>query len=350
MRSNRYGDQRQILTSVADTTVQIVSPTKRHFIITGSAAMYVLVLPDARTIRLGTPFVFENMSSEFVGVHNNNFTSTGTFHRVPPRATLTCSLTTQASASGTWHSVVHDPAVGNPAFGVSQFCDFNAVASGNSIFSDMGLQGIVSGTGAVNIISGAAAVSVGGRQGTLLVSCGTTVTGYALAFVGPSLGYIGSGCRAFETSQAISAISSAADEYLARYGIGDNITGGAHTEGAYFFYDRLNLGTNWQFKTIKTAGGAGNTVTDTGVAPVYGMTGAEWQKLRLEIASGGARADAWIDNVKVTAAGGQANLPAATTAIKIAHLGITKTEDAGVNARYLKVDYLRLQSYPTTPR
>jgi hypothetical protein len=350
MRSNRYGDQRQIIFAVSDTATQIVSPTKRFFVIVnplvGIATLFCMVLPDARTIRLGTPFVFENQSSDFVGIYNADRT---TFHRLPPRATLTCVLTTQASASGTWHSVVHDPAVGNPAFGMSSVLDFVALTSGNNMFSDPGFTGVPSGAGAINLTTGG---SVGGRQGSLTVSCGTTVAGYSLVYAGSSgeNNYIGSGCRAFETSQAISAISSAADEYIARYGIGDNITGGAHTEAAYFMYDRLNLGTNWQLKTIKTAGGAANTVTDTGVAPIYGTTGAEWQKLRIEIASSGARADGWIDNVLISPAGGQANLPAATTAIKIAHMGITKTEDAGVNARYLKVDYLRLQSYPTTPR
>lgn len=348
MRSNRYGDQRQIIFAASDTATQIVSPTKRFFVIVnplvGIATLFCMVLPDARTIRLGTPFVFENQSSNFVGIYNADRT---TFHRLPPRATLMCVLTTQASASGTWHSVVHDPAVGNPAFGLSVFVDFNQTTSGDSVFSDPGMIGIKSGAGA---LSTALNVYAGGRQGYWTLNCGTTTTGYALISNGSYGAYNGSGCRAFETSQAISSISSAADEYIARCGMGDNITGGAHTEGAYFYYDRLNLGTNWQFKTIKTAGGAGNTVTDTGVAPVYGITGAEWQKLRIEIASGGARADAWIGNVQVTAAGGHANLPAATTAIKIAHMGITKTEDAGVNARYLKVDYLRLQSYPTTPR
>ncbi len=340
MRSIRYGDIRQILTSVADTTVTITSPTKRHFLITGSAAMYVLVLPDARTIRLGTPFIFENQSSEFVGVYNADLT---TWHRIPPRATLVCVLATQATAAGTWYSMVHDPAVGDPAFGWAAFMDFNCNLSTNVMYSDPGLQGVVSGAGASLVTT--LGVSAPGRQGTLFILTGTTAVGYALGYLHVNPGYLGSGCRAFEVSQSVSVLSDIAEEYIARYSVGNNITGGAHTEGAGFFYDRLTAGiVNWQLRTVKTAGGAGSTQTDTGIAVLAGTTGAEWQKLRGEINSAATRFDAFINNVQASPAGGLGTLPATTSAIKIAHMGITKS--AGLTSRYLKIDYVRVQSYP----
>ncbi len=345
MRPIRYGDIRQILTSVADTTVTITSPTKRHFLIAGTAAMYVLVLPDARTIRSGTPFVFENSSSEFVGVRNSDST---TWHRVPPRATLTCVLATQATAAGTWYSMVHDPAVGNPAFGLEMFSDFSGFTASNSYYSESGFGGPSAGAGAAVTFANA---SPAGKQGVAKIDSGTTAAGYSLMvnpYVTAAVILLGSGCRSMEVSQNLTNASTAADEYIARFGFGNNTTGGAHTEGAYFLYDRLTAGiTNWQCRTCKTAGGAASTQTDSGVVPVYSATLS--QKLRIEINSTDSRADFWIDNVQVSAAGGLATLPAVTTGIKLYIGGITRSAYTAID-HFATTDYVRVQSYPTTPR
>jgi hypothetical protein len=122
--------------------------------------------------------------------------------------------------------------------------------------------------------------------------------------------YSGYAARAYEVSLAVSALSTAGEEYIARVGFGDNVTGGADTEGAGHLYDRLNIGANLQLKTIKTAGGAGNTVVDCGAVPTAGTTGAEWSTWRGEISSGGTRFDAWVDQVQKSPVGGMANLPA----------------------------------------
>jgi len=185
MRSNRYSDQRQIVLAASDVATQIVSPTKRFFQIVdplvGIATMFCMVLPDARTIRLGTPFIFENASSDFVGVYNADLT---TFHRIPPRATLTCTLKTQATASGTWGSTVHDPAVGNPAFGLSVFDDFTsyaAIGSGTAYYGPLSIISFSGGAGArFEVGSSVSSVSAGGRQGTAAITTGTTIAGYSL--------------------------------------------------------------------------------------------------------------------------------------------------------------------------
>ena len=312
--------------------------------------MFSMILPDAQTIRTQTPFVFENASSNFVGVYNADLT---TFHRIPPRATLTCTLKTQATASGVWGSMVHDPAVGNPAFGINEIEDFlmySAPSNGTSLGN---FRVRLAGTAAsVDCGYAGAAIMAPGRQGFVSMNTGTDVTGYSsMSISGASSGApdaLGSGCRAVETSLSVSVLSVAAQEYIARFGFGDNVTGGAPTEGAYLLYDRVTAGLDlWQMKTIKTAGGAGTTQTATAVVPVAGIA-AEFQKLRVEINSSASRADFIIDNVVTSPVGGLANIPAVTTPIKIALIDITKS--AGATARFLKVDNIRIQSYPTTLR
>lgn len=352
MRRKTHSDSRQILYAVTDTIVQIVSPTKRYFLIVdplvGIAVNYRLVLPDARTIRTGTPFVFENQSSNFIGVYNSD---SSTWHRVSPRATLYVTLKSQATAAGVWQSFVFDPAVVNPAYGLSSFLDFCGPVAAGANYSDPGLYFVISGAAASISVNTTGSRISAGRQGSLMAYAGTAAAGYANVYSAHIYLLLGSGCRAVETSQNLNAISTVADEYIARFGFGDNITGGAHAEGAYLLYDRLAAGiVNWQMRTVKTTGGAASTQTDTGVAPIYNTDGSAWQKLRVELNSLETRADFFIDNVLVSPSGGLTTVPGTTVqTVKMANIGITGSAYASV-ARLMRLEYLRIQSYPTTLR
>jgi len=350
MRSRKYNDQRQIVWAASDVATQIVSPTKRFFQIVdplvGIATMFCMVLPDARTIRLGTPFIFENASSNFVGVYNADLT---TFHRLMPRGTLTCTLKTQATASGTWGSMVHDPAVGNPAFGLSSFVDFTGTMSSNTCYDGEGYIGAAGGAGSGIIIDGT--FHAAGSQGIAKYTPAANATGWALHYSGPRKH--GLGCRAFEGRVSVYGLSTAAEEYIVRFGFGDNITGGAHTEGCYLIYDRYNGGgaaqPNWMIRHVKTAGGAGTSTANSNIA-VTADTGDLKQKLRLEINSSGNRVDYFIDNVQASVAGGvTANIPTVNSVQLRNIIGHTNSAYT-TTTNYTLADYLRQQSYPTTPR
>lgn len=343
-----------ILTSADDTTLVLNRNYKPDLMITGTGVLQVYDLGDARTYPLnnGRTSAYRNIyngTPEFIGVINSDGT---VFHRVPPRASCECVLMDNSTAAGVWWSQVVES--GDPGYGWSRFFDFEGNSSGTSgvLSGSINLAQAASGASASINNNAATATSYNGKQGTLILTTGTTIAGYALAYHSLRGSYLGSGCRAVEYLQSLSAISSAADEYIARFGLGDNLTGGAHNNGVYFLYDRFNGGgapiTTWQIRNIN---GAGNTTVSTAVAPAYDTTGATWQKLRLEVDSAAARSDFWIDRVQVSAAGGlAANVPTTATALPIAHFGITKTEDAGVNARYIRSDYLWMQSYPAALR
>lgn len=349
MRPIRYGDQRQFVCAASDVATQITSPTKRYLLIVnpvaGIATNYRMILPDARTIRVGTPFVFENQSSNFVGVYNSDLT---TWHRVPPRATLTCTLETQGSSAGTWSSMVHDPGVANPSYGLAGFCDFTTPFSAGIVYgsSGIGWSEAHAGTGAA---VGASASSAGGRQGMYQLTSGTTNASYALLYAGASgqSNYLGSGCRSFEILQCVSALSTAADEVVVRAGIGDNVAGAAHTNGVFFLYDRATYGDFWAIKNIN---GSGNNTVATLTAPTAGNGMSTLQKLRLEVNSDASRSDFWIDKALVSPAGGLATyVPLTSTAVKLGVWGISRSAYSAA-ARNALVDYIRVQSYPTTPR
>lgn len=329
MRSNRYGDQRQNLTSVADTAVQIVSPTKRFFLITGAASQYWLVLPDARTIRLGTPFVFENTSSEFVGVRNSDST---TWERVPPRWGITCVLVSQATAAGVW-SVTWQP---NPMAknGGLQVTDFSGgTYSASTYYAEAGWLAAVSGGANAT----AALVGPNGVVGQLA----TTVAQYAELY---NCRYfsLGSGPCRYKYRVSRSAANAAVDEFTTRYGLGSNILGGAHVDGCYFLNDFTTYGNVWVTRTIAAAGG--NTTNPTADVPaVY----PNWDSLSLEVSAAGTRVDFFVGTNLRFSHIVAANIPGSAVAVANTMM-IVKVANA--TARYSYVDYVEAGVYPTVQR
>jgi hypothetical protein len=331
----------QVLTTAADTTTTLDGTYASDLLITGTAVMQVYNLGTATAYANGKRFTFYNGTPEFVGVLNTDGT---VWHRVPPRAKCTCILANNSSASGVWWSEVCESK--DPGFGNSTMYDFCGPNSTGYYSAEGGLTYVSSGTGAATATAGSLVTSQPGRQGTIVSTAGTTTTGYSMSYLFQGNTYIGSGCRSYQVSQSVSALSTSGEEYITRFGIGDNATGGAHTNGIYFVYDRL---TNGDFWVIKNINASGNATTVTAVAPTANTDGTVWQMLRLEISSAANRSDFWIDRVKVSGTGGIATyLPLTTTALKSASQGITKS--AGTTARYVKVDYLWTQSYPITLR
>jgi hypothetical protein len=344
----------EILTTANDTTTVLDGTVpafdcrnKNLFCIAGTGVLQVYSLGDARRYRNGKPFVFANNTPEFVGVVAGAAPSFSVFHRVPPRAVCECVLMDNSTAAGVWWSMVHDPAVSNPAYGLSVFEDFNADSSktlgANFLY-------LYSGTSAITVTLYNNCLSEPGKQGTSISRTGTTATGYAGFFSGSGSGsagpYLTGGCRAYEVLQATEALSIAAEEFIVRHGPHNNITGGAPTRGCYLVYDRVTWGDVWVMRNINVAG---NTSIPTAVAPNVDTTGAVWQKLRVEIDSAATRSDFLIDNVLVSAAGGLAtNIPISTDMVKSGGSSITKSN--GINHRHIYADYARVQSYPTALR
>jgi len=333
MRPIRYGDIRQILTSVADTTVTITSPTKRHFLITGSAAMYVLVLPDARTIGLGTPFVFENRSSEFVGVRNS---SSVTWRRVPPRATCICALSDQTTAAGVWFSRVdesHDPAEG---YHFSN--DFHSIFASNNSYGELAMTGAVSAGGTNILYTTASAAFVGTcRTGV------TTINSYAQLYTS-RYSILGGGPTAVELRTWFNSLSTAGEEYICRAGFGDNITGGAHANGVYFIYDRAASGDFWVTRTIAAAGGSTSNISTI----VPSINSVIPNALRVEVSSTGARVDFFVSKTLLFTHSIAANIPTTVTAFP--QFGVTKTVVTADAARSVNVDFFDFIRSFTTPR
>jgi len=341
-----HGGQRkfQLVTTVADTTTVLNSSYSSDIIIGGNAVMQVYDLGDATKYRPGrTHFIFYNNTPELVGVVNSNGS---VWHRVPPRGRCICALESNAAAAGVWwSSVVRDV---SPAQGLDAFDDFMGLIATTGIYGAMGWNVAKAGVGSAVASGVAACRATSGLQGVAMFSAGA-VASYGLMH-GPDAAnsiYLGSGCRAFETSTVLYQLSVAAQEFIFRLGPGDNITGGAHTNGCYFVYDRATWGDFWVCRNINAAG---NNTLVTAVVPAVSIVGVGWQKLRLEIDSVASRTDWFINNAQVSPAGGlntRVPLPA-TAGVRAANLGITKT--VGATVVYTFSEYARVQSFPTALR
>ena len=82
-------------------------------------------------------------------------------------------------------------------------------------------------------------------------------------------------------------LSTAAQEYVFRFGLGDTTDGTDYTDGVYIEYDRLTNGTNWQ---CKTASGGTRTTTDSGVA----VPTSTWVTFKLDINADATQVDFYI--------------------------------------------------------
>ena len=329
-----------ILTTASDTTTVLDGSYRPDIILQGTGVNQVYDLGNALLYNPGTThFIFYNNTPEFVGVVNSDST---VWHRVPPRARCICALQSNAAAAGVWWSEVVESK--NPGYGFNGLNDYTGYGTGGAYYAEYGHWVAATGAGAAIGLNSGFITASPGRQGTIAVSTGTTDTGSVRVYNSGQEMNISNGCRAWRGSQALSALSVAADEFIIRCGIVDNIAGGAPTNACYFVYDRLTWGDVW---TLRNIDAAGNNTVATAVVPAI-TPGTNWQLLEMEVSSAGARSDFWIDRVQVSPAGGlNTNMP--TGAVNLYYfLGITKS--AGLNSRRIEFDYTQIQSYPTVLR
>ena len=216
---------------------------------------------------------------------------------------------------------------------VEYYDDFIAATS----VGRLGWTSTVSGTGAANTIVSTNATS--NNPGVTQFSTGTTATGRAALGLGTVGFFMGGGVHTQEMLVYIPALSTAAQEYTLRLGLGDLVTGADHVDGVYFEYDRLVNGVNWR---CKTANNSVRTNTDSTVAVVAGA----WTKLKIVVNNGGTNVDYYVNGA--LAASVTTNIPVTVARACAPTLIINAT--AGITAKTLLVDYYYLQQVFTTPR
>jgi hypothetical protein len=253
----------------------------------------------------------------------------------------------QATGPGVWRWGIDDPAKSDPKFGMSIVYDFLDVSSTGAFIGLQAAGGNVpSGTGAgVSMYTN----GVLGHPGIIVASTGTGTAGWSLAYSGgTNVNYIGGNCcQAIEALVSLSAESTAGQEYSSGIFIGNNVAGAPHTEGIGLLCDRLTFASStWRMRNITAAG---NETVDSGILPAFGTGVNDWQKVRVEVTHDRLRTDFFVGAARVSPVGGlTTHIPADSTALKPIIFGITKS--AGSTSRFLRLDYVHLQSYPTVLR
>ena len=170
---------------------------------------------------------------------------------------------------------------------------FASISVTSGSIGSQGWRSELSGTDA-SIVHGATF----GFGTTKTIQPGTTTTGRASLFLGAlasegaELGGMISGSRVgmIAWRQYHSALSTAAQEYITRIGILDEVDGTEPADGYYFEYDRLTAGDFWR---IVTANNSTRTKTTTTIAPSAG--GGVNQTLRVDYDAAAVRF--YIDGV-----------------------------------------------------
>lgn len=185
----------------------------------------------------------------------------------------------------------------------------------------------VSGTGAAANMHPTTSNNLG-RPGILELTTGTTATGRANMSLGVSAMQFGSGETELVGSFFLPNLSDAIQNFVFRFGFGDQTTGADFVDGAYFEYNS-GLNTNW---LVKTASNSARSSTPSLVA----VTANNWIKLRVLINQDGTEAQFFINNALVHTE--ISNIPLGNARRLGPTFVISKT--IGTTARLLHNDYV----------
>lgn len=189
-----------------------------------------------------------------------------------------------------------------------------------------------SGTGANLSVGDPNTIISNTHQGVLRAFTGTTATGRAVCYVNVSNMILGGGETKCEFDIYMSTLSTSAQRFVVRVGLGDTNSGADHVSGVYFSYsDNLSSG-NW---TGKTASSSTRTVTDTGVAAVTG-----WTRLTYVINSAGTSVQYYVNGV-ASGTPITTNIPTAATDWVTPMIKVTSS--VGTTSKEINIDYFYLR-------
>lgn len=172
--------------------------------------------------------------------------------------------------------------------------------------------------------------AVSGKPGIIDMHTDTSASGYAgigaWGYDSTNAGmFLDDGPSLFDAEARIPTLSTVSEEYVVNIGFCDGANDAYPNNSAYFHYDRLGLGTNWQCRTDDGS----TTTTDSGITVVAHAT--EFHRFRIAVNDDGTEVVFLYDGVEV--ASHTANIP---TSAKMVMVAIIKS--AGTTLRRLKAD------------
>jgi len=286
------GQLARILTTIAPTapatTVRQIVPGggSRKYVITGTEAGNEFELSPSTDYSFsdgvaGTMLTFENAASEFIGLHLSGVTAY--LYRVPPRASVTLTLISQATAAGTWAS--DGVRMGTDGGWMRNYPFDGGV-------TDPADWAIVLGGGAR--IFGSHSFGVGGFS---ILGANADTTGWALLYQNLQNVRIqgipaGDRCHAFEALVTVSSLPTAplVENAIYEVGYGNATTDAEHTQCLLAEIREANGNTNWWLRATVAAG---TELVDTGIAAVADAN----TLIRIERQAVADAADIWINRV-----------------------------------------------------
>ena len=321
----------EILTSSDDGVADISAVKAEHILLEGTGINYTVPLPNATTLYPKRRYVFENASSEFVGI---TFSDGSGMVRLGPHESVVYRLITKTTAVGLWF--VQHRTVG-PEHGVEEV--------------ESGLIGIASITGGkfawnntksgVGYVSGFTASNSDSVFGRLFNRKGTDIAGYtALHLYAATISMTVDSPTAlsltFGSVSLVNGLATLTENYWCELGLGDTFTEAAHTDCIALRYD-IGIptgGANWH-RVI--AAGAGEVITDTGIVAVGGS--ATFNDMIFEVSSAHTRVDFWIGNQH--AGSGVAGIPTAYLGPFMRIIGRDGANTRDFNAKYMRIKSIR---------
>ena len=179
-----------------------------------------------------------------------------------------------------------------------------------------------------------------GHPGICLMRTGTDTDGRAALIQLDDCVLLGDGTYTVEWCFKIEDLSSAAQEYTLRFGMGDSTGSGDWGNGVYFEYDRT-ASTNW---LIKTASASTRTSTTTSTA----VAADQFDRFTIVINAAATLCTFYINGVSVGTS--STNIPNGGTDADGIGPDIVLEKTVGTTGRQMYVDYFNLTCLLTTSR
>lgn len=170
-------------------------------------------------------------------------------------------------------------------------------------------------------------VPAASHPGQIRLGTGSTSTGVAIIRKDSSTMYLGDGEVVQEFVIYIPDLSTVADEFVIRFGLGDAASNADHVDGVYFEYDRT-ASVNWR---TKSSANSSRTATNSSTA----VAEDTWIRGTLVGNSGGTSVAFYLNGTLIHTE--TTNLPTGTSRTLTPHVFIGKS--AGTNSRSVIVDY-----------
>ena len=310
----------------AASTLTLSKSSKITQIFTGSIDNQIINLGNATQYTPNHRFLIANESLSVIQINNLSGTQ---LYRLCPYEEVQLYIRDNSTTDGVWS--IRSTSVETRKNVFRQYTDW---VTYTSVGENAWLATNSGGS------SAAFSVTNSNTPGVIAFTTSTLATNRASLTQGIIQMFFGGGVVVWECYVRFPTLSTAAQEYSARLGFGDNTGAGDMVDGVYFEYNRATTGAFWVGKTSRASSRATTGATS---AAIVANT---WYRLRIEINHDGTLVNYFVGDTLI----GSLNSLVPIASANVCSLLLKLEKSVGTTAITMQIDYVDCAIYFNTER